>query len=267
MITSPSPCFGQIMAAVHGAATEAVLFYLFAALVTGASLAVVICRDVVRMSIALLFALAGVAGLFFLLNAEFLAAVQLVVYVGGTLILIVFGVMLTSKSPFSRFDPSKKAVVFALTLAALLVATLVLARPADEAAVPLTAQAAPTFFKTGQPTEHVRYDAANATLCTDRRLSLESRQALLDRADTEGEGFDSSRHHALATAMDDLAHAARALPVKASVDSDAGYPVAALGAALLGEYLLPFELASVILLAVMIGAAFLAKGRRHGAVA
>src|SRR5215218_747720 len=83
----------------------AVLFYLFAIMAGGSAIAVVVTRNIVRTAVALLFTLAGVAGLYFLLNAEFLAAVQLVVYAGGTLILIVFGVMLTTKSPFSRFDP------------------------------------------------------------------------------------------------------------------------------------------------------------------
>src|SRR6058998_628296 len=92
----------------------AVLFYLFAAMAGGTALTVVISRNVVRMAVALLFTLAGVAGLYFLLNAEFLAAVQLVVYAGGTLILIVFGVMLTTKSPFSRFEPKLAEVVVAL---------------------------------------------------------------------------------------------------------------------------------------------------------
>jgi NADH:ubiquinone oxidoreductase subunit 6 (subunit J) len=41
------------------------------------------------------------------------------------------------------------------------------------------------------------------------------------------------------------------------------YPIGALGQALLGDYLVPFELASVVLLVVMIGAAYLAKGRRR----
>jgi NADH:ubiquinone oxidoreductase subunit 6 (subunit J) len=48
------------------------------------------------------------------------------------------------------------------------------------------------------------------------------------------------------------------------VEPDGGaYPIAALGQALLGDYLVPFEIASVLLLVVMIGAAYLAKGRRR----
>src|SRR5213595_3887165 len=105
----------------------AVLFYLFAAMAGGAALTVVISRNIVRMAVALLFTLTGVAGLYFLLNAEFLAAVQLVVYAGGTLILIIFGVMLTSKSPFSRFAPKPAEIVISLAIGAILMVSLVLA--------------------------------------------------------------------------------------------------------------------------------------------
>src|SRR6188472_4726624 len=92
----------------------------------GSAITLVISRNVVRMAVALLFTLAGVAGLYFLLNAEFLAAVQLVVYAGGTLILIVFGVMLTSKSPFSRFEPKLGEVIIAISIAIVLMFALTL---------------------------------------------------------------------------------------------------------------------------------------------
>ena len=89
----------------------------------------VISRNIVRTAVCLLFTLTGVAGLYFLLNAEFLAAVQLVVYAGGTLILIIFGVMLTSKSPFSRFEPKLVEVVIAVSIAAVLLIALVMGIP------------------------------------------------------------------------------------------------------------------------------------------
>src|SRR5437016_6265569 len=105
----------------------AVLFYIFALMAGGSAVAVVITRNIVRMAVALLFTLAGVAGLYFLLNAEFLAAVQLVVYAGGTLILIVFGVMLTSKSPFSRFDPKLGEGMVAVSFGVVLLTALIMA--------------------------------------------------------------------------------------------------------------------------------------------
>src|ERR1700691_3649795 len=75
-----------ILAATDADTTSAILFYLFAIMAGGSAIGVVISRNIVRTAVFLLFTLAGVAGLYFLLNAEFLAAVQLVVYAGGTLI-------------------------------------------------------------------------------------------------------------------------------------------------------------------------------------
>src|SRR5215218_7066093 len=109
-----------------GTAT-AVLFYVFAIMAGGSAIAVVVTRNIVRTTVALLFTLAGVAGLYFLLNAEFLAAVQLVVYAGGTLILIIFGVMLTSKSPFSRFEPKVGEVIVGISVTAIVFFALVAA--------------------------------------------------------------------------------------------------------------------------------------------
>src|SRR6476620_10536727 len=98
----------------------AVLFYIFALMAGGAAVMVVVSKNIVRMAVALLFTLTGVAGLYFLLNAEFLAAVQLVVYAGGTLILIIFGVMLTSKGPFSRFEPKLGEVILGFSIGIVL---------------------------------------------------------------------------------------------------------------------------------------------------
>src|SRR3954468_260052 len=138
----------------------AVLFYLFALMTGGSAIGVVVSRNVVRMAVALLFTLAGVAGLYFLLNAEFLAAVQLVVYGGGTLILIVFGVMLTTKSPFSRFEPKLAEVIIAVTVSVVMLAALVMAVPVSATAEPIGATTMTNVFAS-LPTplrEHVRYD-------------------------------------------------------------------------------------------------------------
>src|SRR5438270_4674381 len=104
-----------------------VLFYLFAGMAGVSALWVVISRNIVRTAVGLLFTLLGVAGLYFLLDAEFLAAVQLVVYAGGILILIIFGVMLTSKSPFSRCEPKLVEVMVATSIAAVLLVALLMA--------------------------------------------------------------------------------------------------------------------------------------------
>src|SRR5262249_5955644 len=101
------------------------LFYLFSLMSAVSAICVVASRNIVRTAVALLFTLVGVAGLYFLLIAECLAAVQWVVYAGGTLILIIFGVMLTSKSPFSRFEPKLVELIVALTIGGVMLFALI----------------------------------------------------------------------------------------------------------------------------------------------
>jgi NADH-quinone oxidoreductase subunit J len=76
------------------------------------ALGVVLSRNVVRMAVWLLFTLIGVSLVYFLLGAEFVGAAQLIVYVGGTLVLVVFGVMLTAQGPLRelRNRPGELAV-------------------------------------------------------------------------------------------------------------------------------------------------------------
>src|SRR3954447_26470692 len=76
-----------------------VLFVVVAAATVASALGVVLARNIVRAAIWLLFTLIGVSLTYFLLGAEFLGAAQLIVYVGGTLVLVVFGVMLTAQGP------------------------------------------------------------------------------------------------------------------------------------------------------------------------
>lgn len=76
---------------------EAAVFYLFAAITLGSAAVVVLARSLIYSAFALLFTFFGVAGLYVLLGADFLAATQLLIYVGGILVLLLFGVMLTHK--------------------------------------------------------------------------------------------------------------------------------------------------------------------------
>jgi NADH-quinone oxidoreductase subunit J len=95
------------------------LFALVATVTAVSALGVVVARNVVRMAVWLLFTLVGVALLYFLLGAEFVGAAQLLVYVGGTLVLVVFGVMLTAQGPLRelRTRPAEWAVAGALGVA------------------------------------------------------------------------------------------------------------------------------------------------------
>jgi NADH-quinone oxidoreductase subunit J len=74
-----------------------VIFYFFAAVTVVSAAIVVLSRSLIYSAFGLLFTFFGVAVLYVYLEADFLAAVQLVIYVGGILILLLFGVMLTHK--------------------------------------------------------------------------------------------------------------------------------------------------------------------------
>jgi NADH-quinone oxidoreductase subunit J len=76
---------------------EAAIFYVFAVITVGSAAVVVLARSLIYSAFALLFTFFGVAGLYVLLGADFLAATQLLIYVGGILVLLLFGVMLTHK--------------------------------------------------------------------------------------------------------------------------------------------------------------------------
>jgi NADH-quinone oxidoreductase subunit J len=73
------------------------VFWMFAILTVGSAAVVVSARSLIYSAFALLFTFFGVAGLYVLLGADFLAAAQLLIYVGGILVLLLFGVMLTHK--------------------------------------------------------------------------------------------------------------------------------------------------------------------------
>ena len=74
-----------------------IIFYFFAAVTVLSAFFVVTTRNIVRAAFYLLFTLFGVSGIYVLLGADFVAIVQLIVYVGGILILMIFGVMITNK--------------------------------------------------------------------------------------------------------------------------------------------------------------------------
>jgi NADH-quinone oxidoreductase subunit J len=75
-----------------------IIFYLLAALTLSCGVMSVSTRHIFRAAIYLLFSLIGIAGLYFWLQYEFIAAVQVVVYVGGIVVLIIFSIFLTQQA-------------------------------------------------------------------------------------------------------------------------------------------------------------------------
>ena len=110
-------------------------FWAFALATCGGAIAVVVSQSVVRMAFWLIVSLGSVAGLFFLLHADFVGATQLLIYVGGTIVLLVFGLMLTASGPFLKIATSPGEGFLAggvgLLLLSLLVWTVLTTAPTD----------------------------------------------------------------------------------------------------------------------------------------
>jgi NADH-quinone oxidoreductase subunit J len=105
-----------------------IIFYLLAAFILGTAILSVTTKKIFRSAIWLLFSLLGVAGLYFWLEVEFIAAVQIVVYVGGIVVLIIFSIFLTQQSGREMVRPrmlrtiaSVLAVVFGFALTYFLI--------------------------------------------------------------------------------------------------------------------------------------------------
>lgn len=89
-----------------------IIFYILATVIVGGALLAVTVRKIFRAAVFLLISLVGIAGLYFYLNYEFLAAVQIAVYVGGIVVLIIFSIFLTAESGSSMKKPAIVRVVF-----------------------------------------------------------------------------------------------------------------------------------------------------------
>lgn len=91
-----------------------IIFYLISAFVLGTAVLAVTSRKIFRSAIWLLFSLVGVAALHFWMQVEFVAAVQIIVYVGGVVVLIIFSIFLTHHSGSELPKPPLKRILFSL---------------------------------------------------------------------------------------------------------------------------------------------------------
>ncbi|HEX3999501.1 MAG TPA: NADH-quinone oxidoreductase subunit J [Pirellulales bacterium] len=189
---------------------HSVFFLLFSLLACLFALAVVFSSHIVRMAFYLVLSLGATAGLFFLAGADFVGSMQLLIYVGGTLVLLVFGVMLTAQGPFVSMKTRGGEWILSALVGGALLAVLL--------------QAA---FRIPSWQNHRPADANEMTSAqsqpTATRLGLGLLGARVDRLDQ---------------------------------------PETPLTATMAG-YLLPFEIVSVHLLVVLIGAAYLARTKRR----
>lgn len=89
-----------------------IIFYLLAAFILGNGILAMTTTKIFRSAIFLLFTLIGVAGLYFWMQIEFVAAVQIIVYVGGIVVLIIFSIFLTQQSGLEMPKPSLQRKIF-----------------------------------------------------------------------------------------------------------------------------------------------------------
>lgn len=122
-----------------------IIFYLLCLVIISGALLAVTSRKIFRAAVYLLFSLIGIAGLYFYMNYEFLGAVQIVVYVGGIVVLMIFSIFLThdsgsnmSLSSVARRLFSAFAVLFSGALTLVLISRHIFnhsTNPAIEASV------------------------------------------------------------------------------------------------------------------------------------
>jgi NADH:ubiquinone oxidoreductase subunit 6 (subunit J) len=191
---------------------QTTLLFLILSGFTGISaVAVVVTQNIVRAAVYLLFTLGGTAGIFFLLGADFVGATQLIIYVGGILVLVVFGVMLTAQGPFISMKVGAGEWFVASVVGLLLLGALTV-----------------TIMQTGWTRQVPATDMTNA------QSSMSSARL--------GEAFLGVRQIVPQADLTGFENASRRRRV---------------------GYLLPFEIVSVHLLVVLIGAAYLARAKRR----
>lgn len=183
-------------------------FLLTAGFACAFALGVLFSSNVVRMAFYLIISLAATAGLFMLAGAKFLGAMQIMIYVGGTLVLLIFGVMLTAKASYISMKTSGGEWIAGLVVGgAMLLMLLQAAISVDD-------------WSTPRPDSQVLAAAE------------------VETASQIGSAFLNVRIDSLNSAN------------PATKDGFSGY-------------LLPFEIVSIHLLVVLIGAAFLARTKRR----
>lgn len=97
-----------------------IFFYAFAAAIVVSAVLVAFSHNIVHAAFALLFTFFGIAGIYVLLSADFLAIAQILIYVGGILVLLVFGIMMTNRVTNIDIRAAVRSRIPALILCAML---------------------------------------------------------------------------------------------------------------------------------------------------
>ena len=132
---------------------ETLAFYGLAALTVGGAAGVAFSRNILRAAFLLLGALTGTAGLYFFMGADFVGVTQILIYVGGIAVLLLFAVLLTSRIGDVRVSNRALGYGTALPIAGLVGTFLVVAatraawRHTEAVAAPTTARIGDAFLR------------------------------------------------------------------------------------------------------------------------
>ena len=224
---------------------EQLLFWVFAILTCGGAIAVVATQNVVRMAFWLVVSLGSVAALFFLLHADFLGSAQLLIYVGGTVVLLVFGVMLTASGPTVQIKTSPAEAFLGAGVGLLLLCVLMFSIKSvswGDLEARLTARKLSPAVADFQQARSLDSDVSNAA--------------------NPGSKAQADEAQAKLVARNQAGRTVRQLGLSfygLRPDQDLNRPA---GGALAPGFLLPFEIVSIHLLVVLVGAAYLARAKR-----
>lgn len=233
------------MTSLLAAANEAsinwhtVMFYVISLCACGFAVIVAMTNNIVRMAFALIVSLAATSGLLFLAGAYFVGAMQLMIYVGGTVVLLIFGVMLTAQKAFITMQTKAGDWILGLLVGGTLLAVLV-------QLVFLIPQWQSSGYQSAADTQLIAFaEELKSQQARGEEITDEQRRKLELMAAKASEGMPQ-RTGEIGLALIGV----RADKIESEEPGLAGY-------------LLPFEIISVHLLVVLVGAAFLARAKRH----
>ena len=229
---------------------ESFFFLLFAVIACVFAVAVVVSSNIVRMAFYLILSLGATSGLFFVAGADFVAAMQLMIYVGGTLVLLIFGVMLTAQSPFITLKTHGGEWILAAILGGSLLAVLI------QTAIRVPDWTLPAPIASEEATTPAEATAQQGAAATTHLVST-------PEAKPVEPGAEPGTSAVVAEPIEDPRTATRiglALTGPRVDQLDQPNPIVRGG---MSGYLLPFEIVSVHLLVVLIGAAYLARTKRR----
>jgi len=106
---------------------KTIIFNVFVLMAIIPSLWVALSSNIVHAAFSLLFTLFGIAGLFVLLGADFVGVVQVIIYIGGIMVLIIFGVMMTQGARLSPLSVNLPGRLLAAGLTGIILAVLMVA--------------------------------------------------------------------------------------------------------------------------------------------